>query len=97
MSFSSDLDPSPSSVTGPRARVAFVHEEQRRAPSGRLGTGTLACRRCDAPVAPGDEPLSLTDRLMCPFCRHDGPVRDFLSLAAPARPARVAILVRGLD
>jgi hypothetical protein len=29
----------------------------------------------------------------CPFCRHDGAVRDFLSLAAPSRPARVEVRV----
>jgi hypothetical protein len=97
VSFSRGLDSSPHSITGPRARIAFVHEEERRARSGRLGTGTLACRRCDAPVAPGAVPLSLTDRLVCPFCRYRAPVRDFLSLAAPVRPARVAICVRPID
>jgi hypothetical protein len=97
MSFSRGLDPSPGSVTGPRARVAFVHEERRRAPSRRLGTGTLACCRCDAPIAPGTVPLAMTDRLICPFCRHAGPVRDFLSLASPSRPARVVVCVRAVD
>jgi hypothetical protein len=94
VSFSRGLDPSPRNITGARARVAFVHEEVRLAPSSRLATGTLACRRCDAPVSPGDEPLSSSDRLTCPFCRHHAPVRDFLSLASPARPARVVVCVR---
>jgi hypothetical protein len=53
--------------------------------------GTLACRHCDAPIAVGAQPLRLTDRLSCPFCDHRGPVRDFLSLAAPTRPARVVV------
>jgi hypothetical protein len=29
----------------------------------------------------------------CPYCGHAAAVRDFLSLAAPARPARVAVRV----
>jgi hypothetical protein len=31
---------------------------------------------------------------MCPFCDHGAPLRDFLSLAAPARAPRVHVLVR---
>jgi hypothetical protein len=58
----------------------------------RLGTGTLACPRCDAPVALAGG-VSPADALACPFCHHGGPVRDFLSLAAPSRPARVAVRV----
>ena len=58
-----------------------------------LGTGTLACRRCDAPIDPGASPLSLTEPLACPFCDARGPVRDFLSLAVPPRPARVVVRV----
>jgi len=59
--------------------------------TGHVCTGTLACRRCDAPVAAGADGLALTDQLLCPFCNHRGPVRDFLSLAAPTRPARVVV------
>jgi hypothetical protein len=59
----------------------------------RLGTGTLACPHCDAPVAPAAGGMSPADPLACPFCRHGGAVRDFLSLAAPSRPARVAVRV----
>ena len=33
----------------------------------------------------------------CPFCEHGGAVRDFLSLADPARPARVAVRVLPLS
>jgi hypothetical protein len=68
------------------------HEHRRAARSSRLGTGTLACPVCDAPVF-GAGPLSPADRLDCPFCRHAAAVRDFLSLAAPARPARVVVRV----
>jgi hypothetical protein len=68
-------------------------EERRAATAGRLATGTLACPLCDAPVAPGPVWLSPADPLGCPFCHHAGTVRDFLSLSAPARPARVAVRV----
>ena len=74
------------------AGTATVHEETRRAiRSTLLGVGTLACRDCDAPVAIGEQPRLLTDQLTCPFCNRRGPARDFLSLAAPARPARVLV------
>lgn len=59
---------------------------------GRLGTGTLACPECDAPVL-GAGRLSVTDALDCPYCGHAAAVRDFLSLAQPTRPARVAVRV----
>ena len=74
-------------------RAAGGHKEERRAArSGRLGAGTLACRRCDAPVALAG-PLTPADRLICPFCLHRGPVREFLSLGTPTRPARVEVRV----
>jgi hypothetical protein len=76
-------------------RVGSAQVEERRATrSSRLAAGTLACSRCDAPVAVGASALSLGERLTCPFCQHRGPVRDFLSLAAPTRPARVVVRVR---
>ncbi len=72
-------------------------EEKRRAVrSGQLATGTIACPSCDAPVAIGERPLSLTDLLACPFCATSGPVREFLSLSAPTRPTRVVIRVGGI-
>lgn len=82
------------SATRPGARVAVVHEERRRSVrASDLGRGTLACRRCDAPVAIGPEVLSPTAPLCCPFCAHRGPLRDFLSLTTPGRPARVRVRV----
>jgi hypothetical protein len=73
-------------------RGAAGHEEKRPAVRSTLArAGTLACAGCDAPIAIGAEPLRLTDRLTCPFCLREGPVRDFLSLAAPTRPARVVV------
>jgi hypothetical protein len=68
-------------------------EERRSLATGHLATGTLACPRCDAPVSPAGGPLSPADPLACPFCGHGAPVRDFLSLAVPSRPARVEVRV----
>jgi hypothetical protein len=76
------------------AGAEAAHEEKRRAiGSTRLGTGTLACGRCDAPIAIGGGSLSMADELTCPYCDNCGPVRDFLSLASPTRPARVVVAV----
>ena len=61
--------------------------------STRLASGTLACPACDAPVMPGPRPLAPADPLGCPYCAHAGAVRDFLSLAPPARPARVVVRI----
>lgn len=69
-----------------------IRRERRRA--GVIAEGTLACPHCDAPVAP-DGAMSLTEPLFCPLCDHAGPVREFLSLEPPTRPARVVIRVRG--
>jgi hypothetical protein len=66
--------------------------EERRSRGALLGEGTLACPRCDVPVAL-DGPAAPSHALDCPYCGHDGAVRDFLSLAAPSRPARVVVRV----
>ena len=68
-------------------------EEIRVAHGTRMAGGTLACPSCDAPVAPRGR-MTPAEPLDCPYCLHAGPVRDFLSLAAPQRPARVAVHVR---
>lgn len=67
--------------------------EERRMRSGHLATGTLACPTCDAPVALAGTFAGPADALGCPYCEHDGAVRDFLSLEAPSRPARVTVRV----
>jgi hypothetical protein len=73
-------------------RVA--HEEVRRTTrSSAFAVATLACSQCDAPVSPGESPRSLTELLVCPFCAHQGPVRDFLTLGEPTRPAHVVLRV----
>lgn len=78
----------------PEAGAGQVQQELRRTVrDDRLGTGTLACARCDAPVAIGAEPVRLTETLTCPYCAHEAGVREFLSLAIPTRPARVLIRV----
>jgi hypothetical protein len=58
---------------------------------GTRGTGTLACPGCDAPVSLGGGAKRPHDTLSCPFCGCAGALREFLSLAAPTRPARVEI------
>ena len=69
-------------------RVELV--EQQVARSWRLASGTLACPGCDAPVAPAGT-MAPADAISCPVCDRSGAVRDFLSLAAPTRPARVEV------
>jgi hypothetical protein len=73
-------------------RVGRLHEERQQR-SQVMATGTLACPRCDAPVLPG-RPLSPAEPLGCGFCGYDAAVRDVLSLAQPARAARVEIRIR---
>lgn len=65
----------------------------RTSTSSVLAVATLACPDCDAPIAPPPFPLSPADPIGCGFCEHSGAVRDFLSLAPPARPARVVVRV----
>ncbi len=68
-------------------------QERRAVRAERLCDATLACPHCDAPVgiAPGAHPL--TAALVCPFCDHSAPARDFLSLEPPTRPTRVVVRV----
>lgn len=76
----------------PIAGEAGTREIRPQTRSRTLATGTLACPACDAPVALG-EPVSPVQALGCPVCGHAAAVRDFLSLAAPTRPARVEVRV----
>jgi uncharacterized paraquat-inducible protein A len=77
----------------PGAETPVVHEERRIAHSTIVAVGTLACPQCDAPVALGEARVSPAEPLACPFCDHGSAARDFLSLRAPTRPARVAVRV----
>ncbi|MEA2409765.1 MAG: hypothetical protein QOC77_326 [Thermoleophilaceae bacterium] len=76
-----------------QAKERVVHQELRVKRSSIVAYGTLACPSCDAPVALGGERVSPPDPLSCPFCAHHAAARDFLSLRAPTRPARVAVRV----
>jgi hypothetical protein len=75
------------------ARPARTLHDHRATRQLRVATGTLACPRCDAPVALGGERLAPTAVLGCPFCDHAAPLRAFLSLGEPTRPTRVEVLV----
>jgi uncharacterized paraquat-inducible protein A len=78
---------------GPVGRLSGTEEERRATRSPVMASGTLACPACDAPVAPPAGGLSPAEAIACPYCHATGPVRDFLSLAEPTRPARVAVVV----
>jgi hypothetical protein len=95
MALSRGTDGSDGEPTQPVAKLAEIRHHQRVERSSLLADGTLACPRCDAPVALPTDPLSVTEPLGCPYCGHGARVRDFLSLAAPSRPARVEVRVTG--
>ena len=82
----------PSDGSEPVTGQPGTYEEHRVGRARRLPTGTLACPRCDAPVAPA-RPLSPAEWIACPFCAHVAAVREFLSLEPPTRPARVVVRV----
>jgi hypothetical protein len=92
VSISRGIDGSEPLRPEPVGGASGLHEERRSTRTSILAVGTLACPSCDAPVAPSG-PLAPADPLACPFCASTGRVRDFLSLAAPARPARVVVRV----
>lgn len=80
--------------TDPLAKAGELQVEERRSTrTGVVCSGTLACPRCDAPVAAGERGLTLTEELACPFCAYHDVVRAFLSLDPPTRPARVVVRV----
>ena len=91
MSFQRGLDGSDPVDFDPVGAGIRVHDE-RRTRTSRLGVGTLACPHCDAPVALAG-PVAPSAALACPYCGHGGAVREFLSLAAPTRPARVVVRI----
>jgi len=93
MAFERGIDGSDPLRAQPIAAWAGSHEE-RRWRSWRLGAGTLACPHCDAPVSLGGRAVAVTEDLHCPYCWYGAPLRDFLSLAVPTRPARVSLRLR---
>ena len=81
-------EPQPEPVGG----LSGAEEIRRVERSTVFATGTLACPACDAPVAVSGR-LTPSDDLTCPYCDHDGVVRDFLTLGEPTRPTRVQVRV----
>jgi hypothetical protein len=88
------MDPGDPLRAEPITRLAGSEEERRAVRTRVLGAGTLACPRCDAPVMPPPGGAAPADPLGCPYCAHAAPLRDFLSLESPTRPARVEVRVR---
>jgi hypothetical protein len=93
VSFQNGIDGSEPARPQPVTRLAGARADDLVARTGHLASGTLACPRCDAPVALGASAAAPADPLGCPYCDHTAAVRDFLSLASPTRPARVAVRV----
>ena len=93
MSFQNGIDGSEPARPQPVTRLAGARADDLVARTGHRPCGTLACPRCDAPVALGAGAAAPADPLGCPYCDHTAAVRDFLSLASPTRPARVAVRV----
>jgi hypothetical protein len=76
-----------------RDEPAVGYEELRRASrAGTLDVGTLACARCDAPVALAGA-VAPSDPLSCPYCLHTAAVHEFLTLGEPTRPTRVVVTI----
>ena len=74
------------------AAVPGTQEIRPARVSSLVATGTMACPQCDVPVALA-RAVTPAEPLACPYCGHAGRVREFLSLAAPSRPARVEVRV----
>ncbi|HWC25494.1 MAG TPA: hypothetical protein VG474_02820 [Solirubrobacteraceae bacterium] len=91
MTFQRGIDGSEPVRARPTSARAGAHEDAEAARAFRVASGTLACPLCDAPVALAGRAVPFSEDLDCPFCGHAAAVRDFLSLAAPARPARVEV------
>jgi hypothetical protein len=75
-------------------RLPGRFEKRPSADPWQLATGTFACPACDAPTLPAAGGSSPGDLIACAFCGEVAHVRDFLSLAEPTRPARVAVRLR---
>lgn len=91
MAFQRGIDGSEPVRARPVAALPGAYEDRVGARVIDVAAGTLACPRCDAPVALGGRPASFAEDLDCPYCRHAAPLREFLSLAAPTRPTRVVV------
>lgn len=94
MTFQRGIDGSEPLRAQPVFARAGARDIEEVADSLRVASGTLACPRCDAPIGLGGRAASFAEDLDCPFCRHSGALREFLSLATPTRPARVQVRAR---
>ncbi|MFP5362566.1 MAG: hypothetical protein ACLGI5_07530 [Thermoleophilia bacterium] len=94
MAFQRGIDGSEPLRAQPISAPAGAREIADAASSLRVATGTLACPRCDAPIGLGGRAARFAEHLDCPFCRHTAALREFLSLGAPTRPARVEVRAR---
>lgn len=72
-------------------RVGDLRPERRVGRAWHLGTGTIACPACDAPVVLPRTPMGPREPLFCPLCDHAATVRDFLTVGEPTRPTRVEL------
>ena len=77
----------------PDEPVVGYEELRRSSRAGVLDFGTLACARCDAPVALAGRAVLPSQSLSCPYCLHTAAVHEFLTLGAPTRPAHVVVRV----
>lgn len=66
---------------------------EQRPGAGVLAQASVACPDCDAPVAPPPGACAAALAVTCPYCARAGALREFLSFAAPLRPARVVVRV----
>ena len=82
----------PDDGSEPIGGLGGAEEIRRVTRTSTLAVGTLACPACDAPVSPSGR-MGPASPLACPFCGHDGRVRDFLTLGSPTRAAHVVVKV----
>jgi hypothetical protein len=62
-----------------RATETYLPRKDAREGVHTLGHGALACPACDVPIVT-IEPIRITARMRCPFCREIHPARSFLRL-----------------
>ena len=95
MSFLSGGDWTGRGSSQPGSRAEQVSQRKLRADrNGAIAAGTIACARCDAPVAIGPDRVAVTEALTCPFCTGQRPVGEFRSLAVPTRLTRIQVRLR---
>jgi hypothetical protein len=57
-----------------------------------LAEGTLACPRCELPIALGAR-VAASEGLACPYCERHGPANEFLRLGVSGpRGSQVAVI-----